>query len=44
MTARQFVKPAIAENPDVYLPGAALNKMALAMPRSAEIARLQKQL
>ncbi|WP_373321107.1 polyamine ABC transporter substrate-binding protein [Paraburkholderia flagellata] len=42
--ARQLVTPAIAQDPDVYLPDSVLNKMTLAMPRSAEIARLQNRL
>ncbi|WP_179400722.1 polyamine ABC transporter substrate-binding protein [Burkholderia guangdongensis] len=42
--ARAFVTPAIAQDPGVYVPDAALARMALAMPRSAEIARLQNRL
>ncbi|MFD1557605.1 polyamine ABC transporter substrate-binding protein [Paraburkholderia silviterrae] len=42
--ARGLVTPAIAQDPDVYVPDSALNKMTLAMPRNADIARLQNRL
>ena len=43
-SARPFVKPEISQDPDVYLPDSVLGKMALAMPISAEITRLQNRL
>ncbi|KAE8759847.1 extracellular solute-binding protein [Paraburkholderia madseniana] len=42
--ARPFVKPEISQDPDVYLPDSVLARMALAMPISAEITRLQNRL
>ncbi|MGU7773403.1 polyamine ABC transporter substrate-binding protein [Burkholderia sp. MR1-5-21] len=42
--ARAFVTPAIAQDPGVYLSDSVIAKMALAMPRSAEIARMQNRL
>ena len=42
--ARGLVTPAIAHDPDVYVPDSALSKMTLAMPRNADISRLQNRL
>ncbi len=42
--ARQLVTPAIAQDPDVYPPDSVLSQMALALPRSPDIARLQNRL
>jgi spermidine/putrescine-binding protein len=42
--ARPFVKPEISQDPDVYLPDSVLARMALAMPISADITRLQNRL
>ncbi|MEX4002079.1 polyamine ABC transporter substrate-binding protein [Paraburkholderia sp. EG285A] len=42
--ARPLVTPAIAQDPDVYVPDSALSRMTLAMPRHADISRLQNRL
>jgi putrescine transport system substrate-binding protein len=42
--ARDFVTPAIAQDPSVYVPDSELKKMSLALPRSADIARLENRL
>jgi putative spermidine/putrescine transport system substrate-binding protein/putrescine transport system substrate-binding protein len=42
--AKSFVTPAIAQDSGIYLPDGTLAKTSLAMPRSADIARMQNRL
>lgn len=42
--ARAFVTPAIAHDPNVYIPDDVMSRMTLAKPRTAEISRLENRL
>ncbi|VWC58801.1 polyamine ABC transporter substrate-binding protein [Burkholderia lata] len=42
--AHQYVTPAVAHDPNVYLPADVLDRMTLSKPRSADIARLENRL
>ncbi|CAB3809131.1 Putrescine-binding periplasmic protein SpuD [Paraburkholderia caffeinitolerans] len=42
--AKSLVTPALAQDPKIYVPDSELGKMTLAMPRNADVARLQNRL